>query len=484
MLMKNYYLLLGIALIVFSSCSKQETAPNPKQPPNILFIAVDDLNDWTGIQGGHPQSRTPNLDQLAERGVFFKKAYCAAPACNPSRVAVMTGLRPSTTGIYYNEQSMRLAIPEVVTMPQYFRAQGYTALGSGKIYHRLFADSVSWDEYAPSKTQQRFPFPQVEGNINGLDMNHFDWGPVDLNIEEMPDYKTVTWVSEQLQKDHGKPFFLACGIYRPHLPWYVPEEFIDQYPLESIKLPETIPDDLNDIPSGGQEMIRFNDHEKVTGGGEWEAAVQGYLASVSFADRMIGKLLEAFDKSPHKDNTIIVLWSDHGWNLGEKNHWRKFALWERTTRVPFLVVTPEGVPGLETGTPTGTICEQPVNLVDIYPTLLELTGLPEYKELDGSSLVPLLKDAQSKWDTPSLTTYGKNNHSLRSEKYRYISYADGTEELYDMTSDPREYTNLAGLDEFKEPKAALRAWLPKSNADNVSFGSYEPAAKTKPGMGP
>ena len=483
--MKHLINFWAIALVFFAfSCRSGQKPVTSDRPPNILFIVVDDLNDWTGIHNGHPQSLTPNLDQLANRGIFFNKAYCAAPACNPSRVAVLTGLSPSTSGIYYNEQSMRLAIPDVITIPQYFKTHGYMALGSGKIFHRLCPDSLSWDEYAPGKNQQRFPFPPVEGNINGLDMNHFDWGGVDLTLDEMPDFKTVDWVSEQLQRDFEQPFFLACGIYRPHLPWYVPKEFIDQYPLESVQLPETIEDDLDDVPAGGREFIRFNDHEKVTGAEEWNAAVQGYLASISFADRMIGKLLAAIDKSPHKNNTVIVLWSDHGWNLGEKNHWRKFALWERTTRVPFLVVVPEGVPGLETGTQAGTICESPVNLVDIYPTLLELAGLPVSNVLDGKSLLPLLKDPQSNWNMPSLTTYGKMNHALRDKKYRYITYADGGEELYDMESDPREYRNLAGFDEFQEIKDALRAWLPVSNADNAPFASYESIGKNKPGMRP
>ncbi len=428
--------------------------------PNVLFIAVDDLNDWIGVLGGHPQTMTPNIDRLANRGMLFTRCYCAAPACNPSRAALMTGIRPSTSGVYHNPDPWRKALPDAVTIPQHFMAHGYRAIGSGKIYHGAFPDPQSWDEFYPSKEKQSpgDPMP-AKRPINGIpNTAHFDWGPVDVDDSQMGDSQVADWVIGQLGKKHQQPLFLACGFYRPHLPWYVPQEYFDMFPLESIQLPETKIDDLDDIPKAGIRIARPNrDHKTVLQYNQWKPAVQGYLASIAFADKQIGRVLDALDDGPHAENTIIILWTDHGWHLGEKQHWRKFALWEEATRTPMIIVAP--------GVKAGSRCKTPVNLLDLYPTLIDLCSLKKRPELEGVSLKPLLTDPQTKWERPSLTTHGKNNHALRSSRYRYIRYADGSEELYDHDEDPMEYNNMADKADLQKVKQEFSKWLPKINAD-------------------
>jgi arylsulfatase A-like enzyme len=429
---------------------------------NVLFIAVDDLNDWIGDLGGHPQSVTPNIDRLAQRGMLFTRAYCAAPACNPSRAALMTGIRPSTSGVYHNQDPWRQAMPDAVTLPQHFMAHGYTALGSGKIYHGRFPDPPSWNQYWPSQTDNRpgDPMP-AKRPINGIPKTaHFDWGPVDVGDSEMGDTLVVDWVIEQLGRQYEKPFFLACGIFRPHLPWYVPRKYFDRFPVEDIQLPEILESDLDDVPEAGIRMARpEGDHAKVLKHNQWHKAVQGYLASIAYADAQIGRLLDALDRSAFAENTIVVFWTDHGWHLGEKKHWRKFALWEEATRTPLIFVAP--------GVQPGSRCDQPVGLIDIYPTLIDLCGLPQRDALEGVSLKPLLEDAKSAWERPALTTHGRENHALRTHQYRYIRYADGSEELYDHRADPAEWKNLAGDSRYDDVKRQLTRWLPKKNVPQM-----------------
>jgi arylsulfatase A-like enzyme len=367
-------ILLGV-VVLMPSCTQHNGQLEEVDQPNILFIAVDDLNDWTGVLNGHPQVRTPNIDRLASRGVLFTNAHSPAPACNPSRVAVLTGLLPSTSGVYFNNQRWRQFLPDAETLPQYFMKNGYTALGAGKIFHSSFADPASWDKYFPSKrkTSPDDPFPK-NIPLNGISSTrNFDWGPIDVEDREMGDYKLASWVIEQLHSTHKKPFFLAAGFYRPHLPWYVPKTYFDHYPLDSIQLPIVLANDLDDIPPAGISMANpMEHHKKVIAHDQWKKAVQGYLAAIEFADAQVGRVIDALDQSAYKDNTIIVLWSDHGWHLGEKSHWRKFALWERATRVTFMIFDPRD-------TKAGSRLSQPVNLLSIYPTLVELAGLPSKK---------------------------------------------------------------------------------------------------------
>ena len=434
--------------------------------PNVLFIAVDDLNDWIEPMGGHPQANTPNFARLARRSTLFSRAYTAAPACNPSRAALMTGVAPYRSGVYQNDQAWRPAMPDVETLPQAFMRNGYWAGGSGKIYHGVYPDPASWHEYWPSKSLQReadpLPPKRPANGISGTD--NFDWGPLEAATAEMSDAKVAAWVAAKLGETHAKPFFLACGIFRPHLPWYVPRNYFRRFPLERIELPLVFNSDLADVPQAGVRMARpERDHASVVEHGQWKRAVQAYLASMSFADDMLGRVLDALDESGYADNTIIVLWGDHGWHLGEKHHWRKFALWEEATRVPLMISVPPGAPGLPEGTRDGAISPRPVSLLDLYPTLLELAGLAPAGKLDGRSLVPLLRNPELPW-RPAVMTYGRLNHAVRSEDFRYIRYADGSEELYDHRADAMEWTNLAEDELYAEVKRDLAAWLPDTNA--------------------
>ncbi len=441
-----------------SASAAEDSAADSREArrPNVLFIAVDDLNDWVGVLGGHPQAATPNIDRLVKRGMLFTHAYCAAPACNPSRVALMTGIRPSTSGVYTNGDAWRPKLPDAVTLPQHFMQHGYTALGSGKIYHGRFPDPPSWDRYYPSKSKQKPDDPLPTGRpVNGIPKTaHFDWGPVPVEDAEMGDAQVADWVIKQLGREFDKPFFLACGMYRPHLPWYVPQKYFDRFPLESIQLPRVLESDLEDIPPAGVKMARpQGDHLKVTRHDQWARAVQGYLASIAFADAQIGRVMEAFEESRHAENTVIVFWTDHGWHLGEKQHWRKFALWEDATRTPMAIVAP--------GVKPGSRCETPVNLIDLYPTLIDLCGLKPREELEGASLLPLLKNPQADWDRPSLTTHGKGNHALRWKNFRYIRYADGGVELYDHTNDPHEWRNVVDNPRYQQIRRELAAQVPR-----------------------
>ncbi|MFB3828658.1 MAG: sulfatase [Bryobacteraceae bacterium] len=429
---------------------------------NLLFIAIDDLNNWIGCLGGHPDVKTPNLDRLAARGVLFSNAHCAAPLCNPSRAALMTGIRPSTSGIYDNQQPFRKspALAKAVTLPQHFMAAGYRVTGGGKIYHGAYPDAASWQSYYPSQVQNKPPDPLPPGiPLSGIPGGaHFDWGPVNVPDSRMGDSQVADWATAELQKKQDRPFFLACGIFRPHLPWYVPPKYFDMYPLDKVTLPNVKEDDLDDVPAMGRKFAKANgDHAKVIKYGQWRQAVRSYLACISFADACVGRVIDALDAGPHAKNTTVVLWSDHGWHLGQKLHWRKFALWEEATHNVFMVTSP----GL---TKAGGRCARPVNLLDIYPTLIDVFGLPGRKELEGTSLMPLLRDPGARWDRPAVTTYLRGNHSVRSEDWRYIRYSDGGEELYDRRKDPLEWTNLASRAEFEGVKKDLARWMPRTDA--------------------
>jgi arylsulfatase A-like enzyme len=437
----------------------------PAAKPNILFVAIDDLNDWIGCLGGNKQAITPNLDKLAARGTLFTSAHCTAPLCNPSRASLMTGVRPSTSGVYDNAQPFREApaLKNAVNLGQHLRANGYRSLGMGKIYHNggvgPYGDTQTWDEYTNAAA---FPAPKGAGTAGGAKQGHFDWAPLEVGDEEISDTKTAAWAAKQLAAKHDKPLFLATGIFRPHLPWYVPKKYFDLYPLDSLTLPVAKEDDLNDVPAQGKKFARpEGDHRRVTQAGKWKEAVQAYLASISYCDMVVGRLLRAVESSPMGKDLQIVLWSDHGWHLGEKSHWRKFSLWEESTRNVMMW----NVPGM---TKPGSRCDRTVSLLDIYPTLCELAQIAPpvlngKPQLEGRSLVPLLKNPRAARREPAITTYFQNNHTIRTEQWRYIRYADGGEELYDRQKDPMEWTNLAGKPEFAKVQGEMAAWLPKHN---------------------
>ncbi|MCY4601094.1 MAG: sulfatase-like hydrolase/transferase [Acidobacteria bacterium] len=430
--------------------------------PNVLFISVDDLNDWIEPLGGHPQAKTPNLKRLAGRSTLFSRAYAAAPLCNPSRAALLTGIAPWRSGVYDNQGTDSRLPRDVVHLPQAFMAGGYRAIGAGKIYHRG-NNRGRWDEYWPSLTNHkpahRNPVARSRDGAGKL-----KWGPLGVDSAETSDGKVAAWVSDKLREAHDQPFFMACGIFRPHLEWYVPQKFFDRFPPDSITLPRVLRDDLEDVPAAGRLMAtKDGDHAAIVSENKWRDAVRAYLATVNFADEMLGLVLDALDESGRADNTIVVLWGDHGWHLGEKERWRKSTLWDEATRVPLIIYAPPGTPGLRSGTRGGSVSPRTVNLLDVYPTLLELAGLAPTEGLDGRSVVPLLENPQRAWQ-PTVTTHGRNNHAVRSENFRYIRYADGSEELYDHRVDPNEWTNQASNPDYRQDKKRLARYFPSTNA--------------------
>jgi arylsulfatase A-like enzyme len=424
------------------------------------------MNDWVGCLHGHPNTITPNIDRLASQGLNFTSAHCAAPLCNPARAAMMTGRRPSSTGVYVNTQPYHgsKVLDGVVTMNQHFKNNGYLTLGCGKIYHGTqgaFADTVGWHDYGKVKDTTMLPGPLPLAGAAAK--AQFDWGPTTTGDEAMHDYQTTDWISAHLAKKHDQPMFLACGFSKPHLPWYVPKKYFDMHPLDGVQLPIVKEDDLDDVPEIGRKFALSNgDHARVTKADAWKKGVQAYLAAITFADAMVGRVLSALENGPNAKDTTIVLWSDHGWHLGEKLHWRKFTLWERSTRNVLMMSAP-GV------TKPGTVCDRTVSMMDIYPTLMDLSGLKAPGIQEGESLIPWIKNPKAPKKTPAITTYQLGNHAVRSEKWRYIRYRDATEELYDRDKDPNEWTNLASRPELASVKKDLSQWLPTHNEPNAPF---------------
>ena len=460
--MPRFVVLLVLGAASFVAAAQEDASYD------ILFIAVDDLNSWVGYLDGHPQTQTPNIDRLAARGMAFTNAQAPAAICHASRTAILTGLRPSTTGVYGNAPDWRglPVLEDKPTLPRFYRDNGYVTNGAGKIFHAHtyaetgltgFNDPNAWDAFYPSVERQLpdelgpFSIPANGGTYGRT----FDWAGLVAEDHALADGQVTTWIAERLREQHGAPRFIAAGIYRPHLPWYVPAAYLEKFPLDEIVLPPYREDDLDDVPAIAvrSQLNSTEIHQWLVEEGRLHEAVQAYLASISYADAMVGRLLDALDASGRADRTIIVLFGDHGFHLGEKGRWRKFTLWRESLHVPFIVVAP--------GTTTaGSTSDAPVSLLDIYPTLAELTGLPPPAYLEGNSLLPLLRDPAIEWDKPTLSTQGYENHAVVSSRYKYIRYADGSEELYDVQNDPNEWTNLAGGVQYAAIKQELAAYLP------------------------
>ena len=441
---------LGSALVCLMWLQGSALSPAAEKP-NILFIAVDDLNHWVGFLGRNEQSQTPNLDRLAGRGVAFTQAHCAVPACNPSRAALMSGMRPWNSACYTNGDFWTKHIPEGIGLSAQFLKAGYPVAGAGKIYHSDTYYESEWTEYMSKKGFSAHGVGVAKDEGFHSPLAH------DLKDEDLGDWQTVDWCIERLNQKRDKPLFLACGLHKPHLPFAVPRKYYDLFPLDDIQLPPYRKDDLQDIPPAGVRMAKpQGDHARFIKEGRWKAAIQSYLATVAYLDMNIGRLLEAFDKSPLRENTIIVLWGDHGWHFGEKDHWRKFALWEEATRAPLIWIAP-GV------TKAGGVSNRPVDFMSIYPTLCDLAGIATPDHVEGQSIRSLLEDPESSWDRPAITTHGYKNHAVRSHGWRYIQYADGSEELYNHQSDPYEWTNLAGDVQYQGIIREHANWLPKTN---------------------
>ena len=430
--------------------------------PNILFVAIDDQNDWFGCLGGHPQVKTPHIDRLAERGTLFANAHCQSPLCNPCRTSLMTGLRPSTTGIYGLAPWFRDVEPfrDVVTLPQYLAKYGYRTYSTGKIYHGRYGrrkKDNEFDELGPPAGVGARPKQKLVDTPSKHPL--VDWGVFPHNDEDKGDWKVASWGVEQLDAKPQEPFFLSVGFFLPHVPCYATQKWFDLYPEDTLILPPVKRDDRDDTPRFSwylhwtlpEPRLKFLEESN-----QWKNLVRSYLACTSFVDSQVGRVLDALNRNGYDDNTIVVLWSDHGWHLGEKLITGKNTLWDRSARVPVIFAGP--------GIANGAKCSRPAELLDIYPTLVELCGLPPNSRLEGHSLVPQLKDAQAPRIWPAITTHNHDNHGIRTENWRYISYADGSEELYDMRKDPNEWHNLASDPKCAEVLQQHRRWLPKASA--------------------
>jgi len=418
-----------------------------RSKPDVLFLVVDDLNDWTGCLGGHPQARTPNIDRLASQGVLFRSAHCAAPTCNPSRTSVMTGIPAAVHGLFGNGISFRRHLPNAVTLPQHFMRNGYRAIGCGKIFHSV-VDEPSWHEYFLPDV--RWPDPRPNNGISP----RFDWGPEGRGPLKTTDGQLVTWARKKLQEPRRQqPLFLAVGFNHPHLPWFAPWDFLAQFPPEQTQLPAVRDDDLDDIPPAGRELalLTADEHQRILERGLWHQAVAAYLACGHYVDWLLGEVLRAFERR-RQDGAVVVLWSDHGFHLGQKQHWKKWTLWHESTRVPVIFSAPGRVD-------PGQRCDRPVTMTAIGATLAELCGLAgRWGQVPSFSR--LLADPRDPGSPPAAIALHKHR-ALCADNWRYILYRDGGEELYDLARDPLEWVNLASSSEHHDVKARLAKQLPR-----------------------
>jgi arylsulfatase A-like enzyme len=448
------------------------------EPPNVILFATDDLCDWVGPLG-YEQALTPNMDRLAKRGVVFTNAHAPATFCAPSRSAIFTGQYASTTGCYTTEVFF-YDHPNLRPLQVSFKDGGYATCGAGKLFHHPagYLDLRGWDEYFVRTEKQKRagwpldswgdgtpipqPYPHSAYNRGGIPVNGFflEWGPVpDAREEEMADTIRVNWACDVLRRKHDKPFCLAIGLYAPHFPNYVPQKYFDLYDVKQIKVPPYKADDLDDLPPKIRQakIHRSRIHQRLAELGAVEDAIRGYLASVSYADAMLGRIMETLRTSPYRENTVVVLWSDHGYHHGEKGHWGKHTLWERTTNVPFIWAGP--------GIASGVTVNATVSLIDMYPTFIELCGLPTVEGLEGQSLAGVLRHPSTATDRNVYVPYVvSGGYAIVNAQWRYIHYSDSTEELYDVRKDPNEWYNLANGAAYEAVKQQLRKSAPKTFA--------------------
>ncbi len=452
--------LLLLATVCTLSFASLASAQDPKKP-NILFISIDDQNDWIGCLNGHPQAQTPNIDKIAEAGTVFLNAHCQSPLCNPSRTSLMTGRRPSSTGIYGLSPWFR-SVPEladIVTLPQHLHANGYTNYSTGKIYHGGYGRKKNDSEFqvlGPASSVGVRPKKKLVDTPAAHPL--VDWGTFPHKDEDKGDYQVASWAVDTLNNKPKEPFCLSVGFFLPHVPCYATQKWFDLYPEDELQVPEIMENDREDTPRFSwylhwklpEPRLKFLKDDQ-----EWRNLTRSYLACTSFVDAQIGRVTAALEANGYAENTIIVIWSDHGWHIGEKEITGKNTLWDDGTRVPLIFAGP--------GISQGQRCTQPAELLDIYPTLSDLTGLPKAEGLEGHSLVPQLQDAQTERTHPAITTHNHDNHGIRTERWRFIQYADGSRELYDMQADPNEWTNLAGSDQHADIIEELVKFLPPTS---------------------
>jgi arylsulfatase A-like enzyme len=448
----------SLLLIPPLTMAVQADAANEQK--NVLFLVADDLNSWLLGDANRYKGKVvaPNLRRLAGSGVNFARAYTASPVCSPSRTAFFSGVSPWKSGHYHNalQTSKSEPLNRALSLAGFFKKAGYTTAGYGKITHG-WDQKEHWDEKIGHK---RDPAPPG-APLTPVGRGEQDWGPIHLAEEEMNDTINVDAAIKQLEEDHDRPFFIACGLFNPHMPWYVPKKYFEMFPLDEVATPELLKNDLDDVPPLGRALTKGKSRfvDSVLEHGLHKEAVQGYLATTAYADAQIGRLLNALEKSPHKDNTIVVFLTDHGFHLGEKHHWQKATLWEEATHCLLMFRAP-GV------TRAGGVSERFVSLQDIYPTLADLCGLEPPAYLEGCSLVPLLKDPDAQWESTAISGLTEKNKpvqgyvTIRNDMGRYIRYGEGQEEFYDTSQDPREWTNQIDNPEYAKTIERLRAALP------------------------
>jgi len=481
MMFKNIWLCLGCFSFFVSCEQKQRTIIS--KPPNVVFISIDDLNDWVGFLGDK-EAITPHMDSLANKGYSFLNAHCPAPVCGPSRTAILSGKWPVTTGVYDNQVNFAKDFFDTKSLPEHFKLNGYQVFGVGKIFHGRGTPINAFDAYggrmgssAPFdskdlRNNKQNPSHEVikQGKkillpLNGMPAdrywnksNTFDWGAVDLPDSLFADRVSVDWAIKRLEESNEKPFFMAIGFERPHQPLFNPKRFHDLFPSDKIELPSYLEDDFDDLGHRAKQLALYpktsGRHETVIKHDQWKNAVASYRASVAFVDELIGDLVKAINQNKLSDNTWIVLWSDHGWHLGEKSHWGKGTGWYRSTRVPFLIIPPKGKN-------QGVQITQAVNLIDLAPTLADISGIPKQKTWEGNSLLPLINNPNINWDQSTVTTFAIGSHTISNEKWQLISYFDGTFELYDLKKDPNQFENLANQTEHQKVIDELKSNIPK-----------------------
>jgi arylsulfatase A-like enzyme len=436
----------------------------------VLFISIDDLSGWVSSPHVEQYGVTPNLRRFAAAGMEFIAAMAPSPLCGPSRAAIMTGIGAARTGVYGNRPKMRALQPDLLSLTQCFREQGYRVAGAGKVFHGGQNGGESWSRYQGTR-------PDMLMSTPGIEPRPFSWGPMPIEDEWMGDYAVTQFAEEELNAEHGEPFFLALGLYKPHLPWKVPAKYFEAGFLDVEPSPVK-ENDLDDVPPVGQYFARAGigfqgpvggDDSMLDTYGNRRAAIQAYLASCKFADAMLGRILDSLERSAYADNTIVVIWSDHGWQFGAKGHWRKHALWRDSLHSVLMMRVPGGLQGR---------CDRVVSLIDIYPTLVELTGLRRPMGLEGRDLSPLLEDPSRSWDYPVLSTFGRGNHSVMTEDWHLIRYHDGTSELY-AEDDLNEWSNLAADRRYQSALDEMEGHLP----DHEAPGPVYVGEPSQPGDG-
>jgi iduronate 2-sulfatase len=439
------------------------------RPPNVLFIAIDDLNTRLHCYG-HSHIHSPRIDRLAARGVRFDRAYCQYPSCGPSRASLLTGLRPEETDVLNNQTNFRDRLPDVVTLPQQFRSRGYHVARVGKIFHQGVPidigtsgldDPSSWDEVVNPRGRDRDEEDQlIVYTPDLLLQDRMSYLAADGTDEEQTDGKVATETIRLLERHQDQPFFIAAGFYRPHIPYIAPQKYFELYDIQRTLLAGLPPGYRDTVPAAALASTRTWPNFGTT---ELQAreCILAYDACVSLVDAQVGRLLDAVDRLGLTDSTIVVLWGDHGYHLGEHGLWRKNSLFEESARAPLIIAAP----GIRSDSHD---CRRIVEFVDIYPTVLELAGIPISDHLAGKSLKPLLEDPTAAWDRPAFTQvqFGKNENAVpgravRTDRWRYIQWDGGRdgEQLYDHHNDPKEMHNLADDPQYEDVVSRLRSVL-------------------------